>query len=553
MKPKTMAGKIKRPRGRPRKIISNVEPLKKELSELDYEYMRANLAKAVKHLQNVIMTNEKSEKKELYPQQIETAEKIAKVIIEENNPPILLYISMQGGKTGTAAALFRLLKRLVPCLQGSLVCGNDQIDLRAQSKKSLEFLGLKVLSRKDRFHLPETPRPYIVFYDETHFADGEEMSINTFIERHELKKQTNVIFVGISATPFSATGLRTITVPIKTLEQNGYNSVSMMLDKGRVVNAEPLFSPEKDSAIDTKCNIYEAIKREVEAKRPSGYGLIRCRSFEASKLRKHLERRYGNAIYIVDYNMHTRDMDLETYVSSPRTGVFTLILLQQRARMGNVVPTQYVKFMAEFSKSPTIETTAQSLLGRSCGFGKQHHDCKVYTHFLNAQAYQYYSEGRLSEFFGHRRLHNLKISARAHEVVTLKGMVSYVELERLYFHGRTKNESIRERVKQSLAGKGVLHTIRTLSTHAHLSMPDDWHPLDVIGNGLPRILSLHSTVGTISVIIVDDYHPATKLKKDWKGKVAICVLRVSEQKEDPGERRIEPTQASMFYGWGKQP
>ena len=518
-----------------------------DIPTFDLSDMRARLPEAVADLMT-LSAPDKDEEPEFYELQIATAERLLRKLVDDSQRQCLLHISPQGGKTGVAGAYFRLLKMLVPDLQGVLICGNDQIDLRSQNKIALEHLGLSVLSRKERFALPSTPRPFVVFFDETHYGDGHDMTIAQFLAKHDLMLAENVVFIGISATPFSALQLPTVQVPLPDLEQQGYNSVPLMLAKGRIRQATQLFlKRDQQIIIQTHSSIYQHLAREAQAPMPGGYGIIRCRSTEAMALERHVAQTFGSLVHVVHYNMHSRDItDLESYLKKKRTGVFTLILIQQKARMGVVVPTKYVRFMYEYSHSSSIETTAQSILGRSLGFGKQQHGCVVYTHLKNATAYGLFSSGRLNDFFQYRKKHRLIISARAQEV-TLHASPSYRSLARLVFHGRTKPDTIKEAVYNILKTEfSNLSRIRynTLSEREKL-------PPFVTRMGLEEMLTstyllgFGAEPGSVGVLIIDRFHPSVRHKRWWKGIHVHVVLRMHNEGKD--ELSIRPTPSSLFY------
>jgi hypothetical protein len=474
-----------------------------------------------------------------WPNQIEIAASIVESIVNGKHT-ILLNVCMQGGKTGIAGATFVLLQDLwsrcatdAECqIEAAMVCANDQLDLRSQNREALEYHGIKVLSRKDRELLQTTSRPYLIIYDETQYGDGLTMTCDAFFTKHNLRDNKSVIFIGISATPFSAitaTAFHKIMVSLDLLESQGYNSPRMMLEKKRVVESERLFASKRSNSINprdiriqTDSNIYRHIVHEIESPNPYGYGILRCRYVEGEVLKRHLKKRYGNRVYIVDYNQHNKEFHPATFFEQKRKGTFTIVLIQHKARMGVVIPTKYVKFLYEYVSSATIETTAQSLIGRACGFGKQNHKAIVYTSIAKVKAYSIFSEGRVEEFYRFADENGLRVSYRAN--VEAKEINSGLSEEKFHFPSSTSIEEIRREmgmyVRDNYDVKPVFRTLSATKLYYNSRDFDVWTPeVSLIA------FSTRTAIGSVTVVILDDYHKDVGVKKTWEGTVVRVVRR----------------------------
>lgn len=446
---------------------------------------------------------------EFYPNEIAPAEEFVKAL-RRGARSVLVGSPMQSGKTNIMGGIMVMcheLTRQAPERfrpRGVYICANNQIDFRSQSMSSLCH-HMQVLTLRDRRRWVDTAdTPLIVFYDESHFGDGVRMTINDFLSRHDVFGQHhNMIFCGVSATPWSAMGSldAEIIADVSQLESLSYNSVGMMLERGRIVEADPLFVDENGIRItgahantpsriylNQRSNAYRHIERIMERGEDiDGYCVIRCLKHQGKKLLSHLQERYGNRIYAVEWNQHQREFNAD-FFKSRRYGRFTVVVVQHKARMGNRINTKYIHFFHEMSPSAHVDTLAQSFIGRACGFHKQDHETIVYSHVPVAEIYDA-CMGRspdMQRFSDLCEQHRKKPALRAEIVDAPKGF-EIIELETVEFpRGKNPTRALVAKVQalklkylSYLRGNGI---VRQMSKW---SRPEVWRTASKVNGCRP--------------------------------------------------------------------
>ena len=128
---------------------------------------------------------------------------------------IVIAAGMQAGKTEFIACMHELLREIYPETLSLYVTAHDHLDFREQNWDRLEHLELFDLycltlsdRKKDKIKGKNINQysndPIVVFFDENHFGDGLEQSIDKWVVRNGLEPSRRVVFVGVSATPFSS-------------------------------------------------------------------------------------------------------------------------------------------------------------------------------------------------------------------------------------------------------------------------------------------------------------------------------------------------------------
>ncbi|HYX38822.1 MAG TPA: hypothetical protein VE954_37425 [Oligoflexus sp.] len=494
-----------------------------------------------------------------YPNEVQPALRFAQKILDGKRTGALIS-PFQSGKTNIIACIFFLLKGVFPDIKGIVVCANDQVDLRSQNNERLEHIpGLKVLSRSDRQDWAESSDLMIVFYDENHFGDGINMTINDFFEKHKVKTTKNIFFCGVSATPFTSLDcLEFEEWPnLDELEKAGYNSPRMMLKNGRFQEADELFVRQKVGdkvrvQVNSKSKVCRHIETILNGKMPSGYAMVRAKSSEAEILEEYLKNLYGERIFIKQWNMNNRDFST-TFFQQERRGIFTLVIVQQKARMGNTIDTRYCHFMYENANSSTIDTITQSFMGRACGFGKQDHKAIIYSHRDKAMAYDILinSDGKIDDlerFTEFCRRLKLRPAARA----SLNTRVPEYELELMVektFHGRTKPEAIEVFIRGELEKRGLKRSngsVRTLSKTKIPARKKGRRAFDPTESYTKVFCD--KDPGSWGAMVYDSYHDECKpnFAKTWKGIIVKIVVRTERPTGlkniiGPTDKSLHPT------------
>lgn len=154
-------------------------------------------------------------KKKYHPQVLKASREALNCIDDYNMNFLVVAAGMQAGKTEFIACLHELLREVYPETLSLYVTAHNHLDFRYQNFSRLEHLETTDLycltlsdRRKDKIKGKDICQysndPIVVFFDESHFGDGLDQTIDNWIQRNGLNPSRRVIFIGISATPFSS-------------------------------------------------------------------------------------------------------------------------------------------------------------------------------------------------------------------------------------------------------------------------------------------------------------------------------------------------------------
>jgi|GEM_PF-5494730 len=379
----------------------------------------------------------------------------------------VLAAAMQSGKTEFIACLHELLKKMFPRSMSFYVTAHNHIDFVGQNFSRLEHLksqDLYCLTLRERRKslVGKKPissfsnEPVFVFFDEHHFGDAVEQTIYNWLTVNKLHPGRQVFLVGISATPFSSIEKAgEAVVRFSLTDMPHYKSVTYMLENGHIREATPIIRAKKGSrTLLTNSTAYQHLESLINSG-SGGYAILRItKQADALFLANELEKRFCNKVYVRHWNQQNQISSAKEYFEQERVGVFTVVIVQQKARMGNTIPTRHVKMVYEYSPTATVATISQSLLGRCCGHGKLKDDVTVFTHTKQAEAYSLFESGKQDEFIEFLEQNNLKASHRSiisgTEVAVLSGECTVSEstcrkdIIRVVTDDLTKNHNIKE-------------------------------------------------------------------------------------------------------------
>jgi hypothetical protein len=339
---------------------------------------------------------------------------------------LVMQAPMQSGKTELIACLHELLKRVYPRAISLYVTAHNHLDFVAQNFTRLEHLqaqDLYCLGLRERRRnlIGKKPLsafdndPVVVHYDENHFGDAAEQTIFQWLTVNKLYPGRKVYLIGISATPFSSVArAKDAVVRFSFADMPNYKSVTWMLEHGKIRESAPLILGRKEKRkLNTSCEAFEKLTSCIES-RNGGYAILRIpNGFDAAFVDNELSRIFKSKVYVRHWNQQNQIQSPKEYFETERSGVFTVVIVQQKARMGNTIPTQYVRMVYEYSPNAAVATIAQSLLGRCCGHGKLNHDVTVFSHLRQAEAYSLFESGQHDEFVNFLKSNRIKASQRS--------------------------------------------------------------------------------------------------------------------------------------------
>ncbi|MGK5088953.1 hypothetical protein WDW86_15450 [Bdellovibrionota bacterium FG-2] len=332
--------------------------------------------------------------------------------------------SPQTGKTELIECAYELLQREFPDSLGLYVCAHNHLDFVDQNFPRLEHLESKDLyclglRQRRRSLVGKKPlssfknTPVVVFFDEDHFGDGSEQTIHSWLRTNNLCPGRKIFLIGVSATGFTIikrAGKAVVRMQLSDMPI--YKSITYMFEHGHIKNSTPmLVGHAEERRVDQSNEAFQQLNHLIKGG-IGGYAIIRVNGKDAPILDAKLKRLHQNRVHVRHWNQANQISNPEAYFSQKR-GVFVVVIVQQKARMGNTIPTQHLKLVYEHSPKPTVATVAQGLLGRCCGHGKLTHKVTVYSHRNHAEAYMLFETGYLDDFFTYLEAHGLRASQRA--------------------------------------------------------------------------------------------------------------------------------------------
>lgn len=264
---------------------------------------------------------------------------------------IVCLAAMQSGKTELIACAFEMLRRMYPYCLGLYVTAHNHLDFVSQNFLRLEHLvaqDLYCLGLRERraSQIGNKPlssfknSPVFIFFDENHFGDGVVQTIFQWLTVNNLYPGRKVILIGVSATPFSSIK-RAGKAIVRFLfsDMPTYKSVTYMLDHGHIKESKSLIINDANGmSIDTNNEAFQELEKHIFSKK-GGYAIFRMNKKGSSELLEaELKSRFGGKIHVRHWNQSNQlRCSPQEYFSLERTGVFTVVIVKQKARMGNTI------------------------------------------------------------------------------------------------------------------------------------------------------------------------------------------------------------------------
>ena len=367
------------------------------------------LATQIKLIQSLI-TDKKRIDKEDDPDYVHENQEMADYEIIANftlgNRWALLTAEMQSGKSGTFCNVpYMIFKNQtlidvlgidhkkdqsgnVNDLNFFLITGMNDTDLREQQKGDLKsYTSIdsvsrvlhnsdlqRILNKHQNGNLNSTEQIIVnkmqenclFLVEESHSAANKDSKLDEFLKKIVGVSPTdsstitdrNLYFLSISATPM-AERLNLDQVKGKTIVnlKNGpkYRGVSQILKEGKIRSA---FNLNKDSEINK-------LVKDINQINGNGYIIIRCSDKQQNKIIENLK---GSISYQQYDSKSKASKDINDILEIQPTQK-EIIFIKGMFRAGKRLEDKY-SLMVHDTHSSKVDTTAQSLLGRCCGYSK---------------------------------------------------------------------------------------------------------------------------------------------------------------------------------------
>ena len=389
----------------------------------------------------------------------------------------LLMAPMQSGKTQFIQDMYCKFREHYPNCMGLYVVAHNHKDFIDQNFTRLEHLSsidlhcLTLRERrlgrvKNRPLKSFTNDPLVIFFDENHFGDGVSQTIDNWLKFNKLYPAKNVYLIGVSATPFSSV-LRAVntTVMYDSALMPTYKSVTAMLNRGDIEEATPILKKVKNKmVVIEEAPAFKYLENIINTK-DNGYIILRIpKKEDAQFLEKDLIKRFGKKVFIRHWNQTHQILSPNEFFSVYRKNVITIVIVQQKARMGNTIPSRFAHMVYDYSPSSAVATVSQGLEGRMCGHGKINDQVKIFAHIKQATAYSLFEQGKFEEFYEYMSIHGLKASQRSlvatstgQEIVT--EIITSLTSDRSTVRTQVKNHLTQKFGKNPLFGEMVVRLL----------------------------------------------------------------------------------------------
>jgi hypothetical protein len=231
----------------------------------------------------------------------------------------------------------------------------------------------------------------IILIDESHYGSDTNQILNTFLEDileisasgdSIILKEKNIYVLSISATPMAERisvddlTIKKKIIPLKNTKE--YFGIVGMWEKNKIKQA---FNLNNNEGIGDLIKVIKTLP-------PNGYCLIRAND-RGDKCIEDIISKIPNDIECVNYNQETKksiftNTDINDILSIEPVGQ-KIIFFKGKLRAGQRVKTDHVIMVHDSHKS-TSDTTAQSFLGRCCGYSKNK-EIEIYCDLKSAKEY----------------------------------------------------------------------------------------------------------------------------------------------------------------------
>lgn len=344
------------------------------------------------------------------PNIVEAAASVIRTLMEYDE--VVTIAQMQSGKTEVMKRVIYLIKNYNSKIKNiginidkhniSLIICTSSISLKRQHKRKLPEIKHKIYHLNDLICFTKKPYEYslildamsnssLIIFDECH-CDVERMKIidkfRTLLDKRSSENNTLYHKIGFSATPYE----QVIAKYPKVIMEPGddyYGIIDMFNSWNPIELAKggsPIIFQSKNLSDPKEChNFFDEVEFydyyyiiRLPSKKELEDVTIDNITMEFNKRKIKFDSIIYDMSYCGDINDLLNSKPLKT----------TLIYLKDKLRMGDYLNTKYVHLVHDDPNNSYTHTTAQSLIGRCCGYGKKYHGTIIYCDYT--KAYQHY-------------------------------------------------------------------------------------------------------------------------------------------------------------------
>lgn len=279
-----------------------------------------------------------------------------------------------------------------------VICASS-VNLKQQLKIKLPEIQSKVYHLNDIYQFLKNLYEYrpllttmadsgLIIFDESH-CDAEKNNLidkfRTTLNAIATENGTRYYKLGVSATPYEQV-LAMYPKVVMTPGENYYGIQQMFRTRRWDSESVPIIFQAKNLTIKSEC---DDLFTEIAI--CNYYYIFRLPNNKDAEeiVICNLESKFKSAGAKIDsyiYDMHYKTNINQLLTIKPSKP--TLIYLKDKLRMGEYLDTKYVYLVHDDPNNTHTHTTAQSLVGRCCGYNKLEHNTIIYCDY--EKAYSHY-------------------------------------------------------------------------------------------------------------------------------------------------------------------
>jgi hypothetical protein len=334
----------------------------------------------------------------------------------KNHDEVVVIAEMQSGKTDVMKRLIYIINNYNNKVKNIganidkhniyLILCASSINLKNQLKMKLPEIKHKIYHLNDVYNFKKNIFEYesllrtmadssLIIFDECHCDAKQQGLIDIFrnlLTKYSKEDKTYFYKVGFSATPYEQVIANYPKVIMKPAD--GYYGITDMFDTWKISNKEkvPIIFQAKKLSDIIEC---EMLFNEIEV--CDFYYIFRLPGIKNTEetvilnIEKEFKKR-GAKIDSYIYDMSFKGNINELLDIKPKKP--TVIYLKDKLRMGEYLNTEYVYLVHDDPNNTYTHTTAQSLVGRCCGYNKKSHKTIIYCDYEKAlEHYEWIKSG----------------------------------------------------------------------------------------------------------------------------------------------------------------
>lgn len=404
---------------KPKKLNPKMNKSLTNRAKIEYDVSQQEIMLLKKqNILNEIKINQLEKTAEIYPNQIDIANKITRKLCDDRQIiNIMILAKTQSGKTGTMCALIKQYLQesttMIPIENIYIITGLSSTEWVTQTKDRMPN------SIKDRvYHRDKLASSFVkdikeknnvlVIIDEIQIAAKENQTLYKCFENSGFYDKQNLFKKDIKIIEFTATPDGTI-YDLMNWGKNGHKIMMQpsdkyvgsynLLQKGRVKQYIDFYCYNRRTKtvnkelLNTNLNI---IKKYITTFKKPLYHIIRTpNGSEAKRVIENFRNFFGDSVITKNYDKESEILDLNEEVLVNKPKKHTFIFIKEKLRCAKTLKKNNLGILCDrYTRSVDDAVIVQGLVGRATGYD----DNGISIVFTNVESIEKYEKLWLSSF-----------------------------------------------------------------------------------------------------------------------------------------------------------